>query len=107
MQVFMLRVKHYNVDLIGGDTTSSVTGLVISVTAIGTANKDKIVYRSGAKENDIICVSGDLGAAYIGLQLMEREKEVFKANPNVQPEFQGQRVFITAYFETGSTTGYN
>lgn len=85
----------YGVDLIGGDTTSSVTGLMISVTAIGTAEEEKIVYRSGAKENDIICVSGDLGAAYIGLQLMEREKEVFKANPNVQPEFAGKEYLLS------------
>lgn len=87
--------EKYNVDLIGGDTTSSVTGLVISVTALGTVEEDNVVYRSGAKENDIICVSGDLGAAYVGLQLMEREKEVFKANPNVQPEFTGKEYLLS------------
>jgi len=87
--------EEYGVDLIGGDTTSSVTGLMISVTAIGTADAKKIVYRSGARENDIICVSGDLGSAYVGLQLMEREKEVFKANPNVQPQFQGKEYLLS------------
>ncbi|MDA3866050.1 MAG: thiamine-phosphate kinase [Salinivirgaceae bacterium] len=79
----------YNVDLVGGDTTSSVTGMAISVTAIGAVEPGKAVYRNGAKANDLICVSGDLGAAYIGLQLLEREKEVFKSNPNVQPELEG------------------
>ncbi len=79
----------YDVDLVGGDTTSSVTGLLISVTAIGEVEKGKAVYRSGAKVNDLICVSGDLGGAYMGLQLLEREKEVFKVNPKMQPQFQG------------------
>jgi len=79
----------YQVDLIGGDTTSSMTGLLISVTAIGEVEKGKAVYRSGAKVNDLICVSGDLGGAYMGLQLLERENEVFKADPKMQPQFQG------------------
>ncbi|MEZ4722863.1 MAG: thiamine-phosphate kinase [Flavobacteriales bacterium] len=79
----------YNVDLIGGDTTSSLTGLMISVTAMGKVDKDKVVYRSGAKENDLLCVSGDLGAAYIGLQILEREKEIWKENPDVQPDLEG------------------
>src|SRR5690606_3455378 len=73
------------VDLVGGDTTSSRVGLVISVTAMGRAHKDKIAYRSGARKSDIICVTGDLGAAYLGLQVLEREKQVFLANPNMQP----------------------
>lgn len=81
--------KLYNVDLIGGDTTSSVSGLVISITAIGVAKKEDVVYRSGAKENDLVVVSGDLGAAYMGLQVLEREKEVYKANPNIQPDLDG------------------
>ena len=81
--------KLYNVDLVGGDTTSSVSGLVISITAIGVAKKEDVVYRSGAKENDLIVVSGDLGAAYMGLQVLEREKEVYKANPNIQPDLEG------------------
>lgn len=77
--------KKYNVDLIGGDTTSSTSGLIISITAIGTANNEDIAYRNGAGENDLLVVSGDLGAAYLGLQILERENEVFKANPNMQP----------------------
>lgn len=81
-----LACKNYHVELIGGDTSSSLTGLMISVTAIGKAEKSSLVYRSTAKKNDIICVSGDLGAAYMGLQLLEREKAVFADNPTVQPD---------------------
>lgn len=76
----------YNVDLVGGDTTSSVTGLAISVTAIGLSNPENLVYRNGAKPNDLLVVSGDIGGAYMGLQVLEREKEVFKVNPNNQPD---------------------
>ncbi len=76
----------YNVDLVGGDTTSSPSGLMISVTAMGEVEKDKIAYRSEAKENDILCVTGDLGGAFIGLQVLEREKQEFLANPNMQPK---------------------
>ncbi|MEM9679292.1 MAG: thiamine-phosphate kinase [Bacteroidota bacterium] len=76
----------YNVDVVGGDTTSSTSGLVISVTAIGKADNDKLVLRSGAKVNDLLVVTGDLGGAYMGLQVLEREKEVFKVNPNNQPD---------------------
>jgi len=79
----------YNVDLIGGDTTSSLAGLMISITAIGSAKKDEVVYRDGAKENDLLVVSGDLGAAYMGLQVLEREKSVYKANPDIQPDLDG------------------
>jgi thiamine-monophosphate kinase len=79
----------YNVDLIGGDTTSSLQGLMISVTAIGKAQKDAVVYRSGAKPNDLLVVSGDLGGAYMGLQVLEREKSVFEANPTIQPDLDG------------------
>jgi thiamine-monophosphate kinase len=82
-----LACDFYKVDMVGGDTSSSLKGLVISVTAIGTVEKGKAVYRNGAKINDILCVTGDLGAAYMGLQLLEREKEVFKADPNMKPEF--------------------
>lgn len=89
-----LACERYNVDLVGGDTTSSTSGLVISVTVIGEAEKDKVVYRSGAKENDLICVTGDLGAAYMGLQLLEREKAVFKENPNVQPDLTGHDYIV-------------
>ncbi len=78
----------YKVDLVGGDTTSSVTGLVISITAIGYANQEDIVYRSGAKPNDLLVLTGDIGAAYMGLQILEREKEVFKVNPNAQPDLE-------------------
>lgn len=76
----------YSVDLVGGDTTSSSSGLVISATIIGEVAKDKIVYRKGAKPNDLICVSGDLGGAYMGLLILEREKKAFQANPNIQPD---------------------
>lgn len=78
--------KAYNVDLVGGDTTSSKTGMLISITAIGEANTEAIAYRSGAKANDLLVVTGDLGGAYMGLQVLEREKEVFKVNPNSQPD---------------------
>ncbi|GFD95049.1 thiamine-monophosphate kinase [Alteromonas sp. KUL156] len=76
----------YKVDLVGGDTTSSTRGILISVTAIGAANKEKIVYRNGAKPTDLIVVSGDLGGAYLGLQVLEREKQVFQVNPQNQPD---------------------
>jgi len=84
-----LACTRYGVDLVGGDTTSSSAGLFLSITAIGEAKKDKVVYRNGAKEGDLIMVSGDLGGAYIGLLLLEREKSVFKADPNMQPELDG------------------
>ncbi len=84
-----LACEKYNVDLVGGDTTSSLSGLVISITAIGTGKKETISYRSGAKNNDLICVTGDLGAAYLGLQILEREKKVFMDNPNIQPDLGG------------------
>lgn len=84
-----LACKNYHVDLVGGDTSASAAGLFISVTVIGRAKKDEIVYRNGAQLNDIIFVSGDLGGAYMGLLLLEREKHVFKANPDVQPELSG------------------
>ncbi len=80
--------KLYNVDIIGGDTTSSITGLVISITAIGVAENDALTYRSGAKENDLLVVTGDLGAAYLGMQILEREKKVFEVNPNAQPDLE-------------------
>lgn len=78
----------YGVDLVGGDTTSSTSGLVISVTALGRVAKDRIVYRGGAKPNDILCVTGDLGAAFLGLQILEREKQVFLEDPNMQPDLE-------------------
>lgn len=76
---------NYKTDLVGGDTTSSVSGLVISVSVVGRAAKEKIAYRGGGRPSDIICVTGDLGAAYLGLQVLEREKQVFLANPQMQP----------------------
>lgn len=81
--------NNYKVDLVGGDTTTSLTGLIISVTVIGEALKEDITYRNGAKDKDLICVTGDLGGAYMGLQLLEREKAVFKDNPNLQPDLEG------------------
>ncbi len=80
--------ENYNVDLIGGDTTSSSSGLVISVTAVGRVAKDKVAYRHGARENDIVCVTGDLGGAFAGLQVLEREKQVFLANPDMEPSLE-------------------
>ena len=79
----------YHVDLAGGDTTSSVSGLFISITVVGEVDKDKVVYRNTAKLNDLLCVTGDLGAAYMGLLLLEREKHVFKADPSLQPDLEG------------------
>ena len=76
----------YKVDVVGGDTTSSKSGLLISITALGEVNKEDVVYRKGAKPNDLLVVTGDLGGAYLGLQVLEREKEVFKVNPNSQPD---------------------
>jgi thiamine-monophosphate kinase len=86
--------ESYNIDLVGGDTTSSRSGLVINVTAIGYAEEDKIVYRSGAREGDLICVTGDLGGAYIGLQLLEREKRVFTESPGMQPDLAGNEYVL-------------
>jgi thiamine-monophosphate kinase len=78
--------NYYKVDLVGGDTTSSSAGLIISVTVIGFSNSEKLVYRNGAKPNDLLVVTGDVGGAYMGLQVLERENEVFKVNPNNQPD---------------------
>jgi thiamine-monophosphate kinase len=86
--------KHYNVDLIGGDTTSSPKGLYISVTAIGQGEKEKLTYRNGAKVGDIICISGNLGAAYLGLQLLEREKQIYLSNPGVKPDLEGKDYLV-------------
>lgn len=85
-----LACENYGVDLVGGDTSASLTGLTISITCMGEADADKIVYRNGAKPNDLICVTGNLGAAYMGLQLLEREKRVFEGNSDVQPDFEGK-----------------
>ena len=84
-----LACEHYGVDLVGGDTTSSTSGLMISVTIIGEVEKENVVYRNGAKVNDLVICTGDLGAAYLGLQLLNREKEMFKENPTMQPDLSG------------------
>jgi thiamine-monophosphate kinase len=84
-----LACERYQVDLVGGDTSSSVTGLMLSLTVTGEAEKDEIVYRNGSKKGDLLCVTGDLGSAYIGLLLLEREKKVFQVNPDMQPELTG------------------
>ncbi len=89
-----LACQLHGVDIVGGDTTSSVTGLAISITCIGVADKEQIVYRNGAKETDLICVSGDLGAAYMGLQLLEREKAVFNGEKEVNPDFSGKEYLL-------------
>ncbi|NBA84378.1 thiamine-phosphate kinase [Emticicia sp. CRIBPO] len=86
--------ENYKVDLVGGDTSSSRSGLIISVTAVGEVEKDKIAYRHGAGLNDIVCVTGDLGAAYAGLQILEREKQVFLANPEMQPELDNKSYVV-------------
>ncbi|WP_298793036.1 thiamine-phosphate kinase [uncultured Allomuricauda sp.] len=83
-----LACKMYNVDLVGGDTTSSTKGMLISITAIGVVEEKKIALRSGAKPNDLLVVTGDIGGAYLGLQVLEREKEVYKVNPNSQPDLE-------------------
>lgn len=94
----------FGVDLVGGDTTSSPSGLVISVTAIGTVNKDAVTYRSGAKVHDIICASGDLGGAYVGLQILEREKQVFMANPDMQPKLDDYDYVVKRQLKTEART---
>jgi thiamine-monophosphate kinase len=89
-----LAAKQYNVDVVGGDTTSSQKGLIISVTAIGEANAEEITYRNGANDNDLLVVTGDIGAAYMGLQVLEREKQVFAVNPNSQPDLEAYSYLI-------------
>ena len=86
--------EKYGVDLVGGDTTSSPKGLVISVTALGSTTVDRVTYRSGAKPGDILCVTGDLGAAYLGLQLLEREKQLFLDQPDIQPDLENQKYLV-------------
>lgn len=89
-----LACNKYNIDLIGGDTSSSKQGLIISITSIGFAKKEDVVYRNGAQEHDLLCVSGDLGGAYVGLQILEREKQVFLENPQIQPDLEGKDYII-------------
>ena len=89
-----LACEIYNVDIVGGDTSSSLTGFTISITCIGVADESSIVYRNGAKDTDLICVSGDLGAAYMGLQLLEREKTVFEGKKDFNPDFSGKEYLL-------------
>lgn len=89
-----LACQEYGVDIVGGDTSASLTGLTISITCIGEGEEGKIVYRNGAKENDLICVSGDLGAAFMGLQLLEREKSVYDGKTDFQPDFTGKEYLL-------------
>lgn len=89
-----LACKMYDIDLVGGDTTSSTKGMLISITAIGEVDKKDVVYRNGAKPNDLLVVSGDVGAAYLGLQVLEREKQVFQVNPNAQPELENYTYLV-------------
>ena len=91
--------EYYGVDLIGGDTTSSLKGLIISVTAIGEGVEDEITYRSGAKENDLVCVSGDLGAAFLGLQILEREKQIFLENPEIKPDLEDKKHIVGRFLK--------
>lgn len=89
-----LAANEYKVDVVGGDTTSSQKGLIISITAIGEADESELVFRNGANENDLLVVTGDLGAAYMGLQVLEREKQVFQVNPNSQPDLDAYTYLI-------------
>ena len=86
--------RNYNIDLVGGDTTASPKGLTISITAIGRGKKDRITYRHKARVGDLICITGNVGAAYLGLQLLEREKQVYLSNPDVQPDLEDQQYVI-------------
>ncbi len=89
-----LACEKYGVDLVGGDICASMTGLTISITCMGEADKGQIVYRDGAKLNDLICVTGNLGSAYLGLQLLERERQVMQVNPDAQPDFAGMEYLL-------------
>lgn len=91
--------REAGVDLVGGDTTASVTGFLINITAVGRAKKDKIVYRSGAKQHDLICITGNLGAAFMGLQLLEREKRVLAGIDKPQPKFEGYEYLLQRYLK--------
>ncbi len=95
----LMACDKYKVDLVGGDTTSSLAGMVIAITVIGECEKNEEVYRSGAQVNDLICVSGDLGGAYMGLQILQREKAVFKENPNIQPDLEGNDYILERHLK--------
>jgi len=89
-----LACHHYAVDLVGGDTSSSQRGMILSITAIGQGKAEKIVYRNTAKVGDLVCITGDLGAAYLGLQILEREKQLYLSNPGIQPDLEAQNYII-------------
>ncbi len=89
----------YGVDLIGGDTTSSKSGLVMSITALGVGEEDKLTYRSGAKSGDLICVTGDLGASYLGLQLLEREKQLLQSDPSIKTDLENQKYIVGRFLK--------
>ena len=101
-----LACEHYEIDLVGGDTTSSTSGLLISVTILGEVAKNKITYRSGAKINDLVVCTGDLGAAYLGLQLLNRENEMFKGNPKMQPDLSGNDYVLRRQLKPEAGTKY-
>ncbi len=98
-------LKEYDVDLVGGDTTSSLNGLTISITALGRAKKEDVVYRSGAQEHDLICITANLGAAYMGLHLLEREKRVLKDMDNPEPQFAGYEYLLERYLKPRAKSG--
>tara|TARA_B000000532_G_scaffold244250_1_gene243473 strand:+ start:1918 stop:2976 length:1059 start_codon:yes stop_codon:yes gene_type:complete len=101
-----LACENYKIDLVGGDTTSSTSGLVISVSVLGEVEKQKISYRNGAKINDLVVVTGDLGAAYLGLQILKREKEIFLSNPGVQPDLHGNDYALQRQLKTEARSNF-
>ena len=101
-----LACENYKIDLVGGDTTSSKSGLVISVSVLGQVEKQKISYRNGANINDLVVVTGDLGAAYLGLQILKREKEIFLSNPGVQPDLQGNDYALQRQLKTEARSNF-
>ena len=101
-----LACEHYGVDVVGGDTTSSTSGLMISITVLGEVEKDKVTYRSGAQANDLVVCTGDLGGAYLGLQLLNREKEMFKENPTMQPDLTGNDYVLRRQLKPEAGTKY-
>lgn len=101
-----LACENYKIDLVGGDTTSSTSGLVVSVSVLGEVEKQKISYRNGANINDLVVVTGDLGAAYLGLQILKREKEIFLSNPGVQPDLQGNDYALQRQLKTEARSNF-
>ena len=101
-----LACKKYNVDLVGGDTTSSTSGLIISISVVGEVEKEKVCYRKGAKIHDLVVCTGDLGAAYLGLQILNREKEMFKENPTIQPDLTGNDYVLRRQLKPEAATKY-